>query len=79
MKISIAAAAAAAWVAYGACANALTVISSPSSAASFELDNIAVAPVVPEPATWAMLITGFGVLGGVARRRQRAMRLAAAF
>lgn len=26
---------------------------------------------VPEPATWAMLIAGFGVLGGAMRRRQR--------
>lgn len=26
---------------------------------------------VPEPATWAMLITGFGLVGAAARRRQR--------
>jgi hypothetical protein len=26
---------------------------------------------VPEPATWAMMIAGFGLVGGVARRRQR--------
>ena len=44
-----------------------------SSGNSFELDNIAVASVVPEPATWAMLITGFGVVGGVARRRRAAI------
>ncbi|MGQ5702817.1 PEPxxWA-CTERM sorting domain-containing protein [Sandaracinobacteroides sp. A072] len=27
-------------------------------------------PGVPEPATWAMLIAGFGLVGGVARRRR---------
>ncbi|RYF96029.1 MAG: PEP-CTERM sorting domain-containing protein [Caulobacteraceae bacterium] len=29
------------------------------------------APAVPEPATWAMLIGGFGLTGGVMRRRAR--------
>ncbi len=27
-------------------------------------------PVVPEPATWAMMIAGFGLVGGVMRRRR---------
>ena len=27
--------------------------------------------VVPEPATWAMLVTGFGVVGAAARRRRQ--------
>jgi hypothetical protein len=26
---------------------------------------------VPEPATWAMMIGGFGLLGAAARRRRR--------
>jgi len=30
-------------------------------------------PGVPEPATWAMLITGFGLVGFAARRRQKAV------
>ncbi|CAM3264572.1 hypothetical protein SPAN111604_13750 [Sphingomonas antarctica] len=29
---------------------------------------------IPEPASWAMLISGFGFVGGVARRRQGATR-----
>jgi hypothetical protein len=39
---------------------------------SFEIDNLAVktSGVVPEPATWAMLIAGFGLVGA-AMRRQR--------
>lgn len=28
------------------------------------------APAVPEPATWAMMIAGFGAVGGAMRRRQ---------
>lgn len=35
----------------------------------------AVAPV-PEPATWAMLILGFGVVGSAMRRRKTAVRVA---
>jgi hypothetical protein len=31
---------------------------------------------VPEPATWAMMLGGFGVLGGALRRRQRTARAA---
>ena len=33
------------------------------------LDNVAVNAVVPEPASWAMLITGFGLIGAIMRRR----------
>jgi hypothetical protein len=42
-----------------------------SSGYSFELDNIAVS-AVPEPATWAMMIAGFGMMGAALRRRQAA-------
>lgn len=28
-------------------------------------------PAVPEPATWAMMLTGFGVVGGALRRRSK--------
>jgi hypothetical protein len=30
-------------------------------------------PAVPEPATWAMMIAGFGLVGGMARRRRPAL------
>lgn len=41
-----------------------------STGKSFELDNIAVS-AVPEPATWAMMIAGFGMLGGALRASRR--------
>ena len=40
-----------------------------SSANSFEFDNLSVA-AVPEPATWALMIGGFGMVGGAMRRRK---------
>ena len=36
------------------------------------VDNVSVS-AVPEPASWAMLITGFGVVGAAARRRRSAI------
>lgn len=35
------------------------------------LDNVWIGLAVPEPATWAMLIAGFGMVGAAARRRPR--------
>lgn len=40
-----------------------------STANAFEFDNVTVATAVPEPATWIMMILGFGLIGGLARRR----------
>ncbi len=37
---------------------------------SFVLDNLTIGNAVPEPATWAMMIVGFGLIGAAARRRQ---------
>ena len=34
------------------------------------------APAVPEPATWAMMIAGFGLVGGAMRRRSTKVRFA---
>lgn len=39
---------------------------------AFEMDNFAIG-AVPEPATWALFVLGFGALGGAMRRRSRAM------
>jgi hypothetical protein len=40
-------------------------------------DNAAFAPMVPEPSTWAMILTGFGLLGFAAMRKgKREARLA---
>lgn len=42
------------------------------------LDNVSLASAVPEPATWAMLLLGFGGIGVMLRgRRRRATRAAA--
>ena len=35
------------------------------------VDNVSISLAVPEPASWAMLISGFGLVGAVARRRRR--------
>jgi len=40
-----------------------------STGNSFEFDNLAAA--VPEPATWAMMIFGFGAVAGAMRHRRR--------
>ncbi len=43
-----------------------------SDSNSFELDNIATKGAVPEPASWAMMIAGFGLAGATLRQRRRA-------
>ena len=48
-----------------------------SSQNSFEFDNIATVSAVPEPATWAMMIMGFGLAGSAVRNSRR--KTAAAF
>ncbi len=38
--------------------------------------NVRVSGAVPEPAAWAMMITGFGLVGGSLRRRRQTTKLA---
>ncbi len=54
----------------------ITGITLESSSNSFEIDNLAVSGV-PEPASWAMMIGGFGIVGGSMRAR-RSVKLARA-
>ena len=53
---------------YGTAGETFTGFRMESAQNSFELDNIAVP--VPEPATWAMMIAGFGGVGAMIRRRR---------
>jgi len=47
-----------------------TGITLASSSNSFEIDNLAVTGGVPEPASWALMIMGFGSAGALLRRRR---------
>jgi hypothetical protein len=48
------------------------VILSQNGGGGFELDNVTIG-AVPEPASWVMLIAGFGLVGAAARRRRTAV------
>jgi hypothetical protein len=41
-----------------------------STGVAFEFDSIAAA-AVPEPASWAMMVAGFGLVGAASRKRRR--------
>jgi len=45
------------------------VVLSQNGGGGFELDNVTIG-VVPEPATWGLMIVGFGLVGFAARRRK---------
>ncbi len=45
----------------------------PAISGSFTFSSPSMTAAVPEPASWAMLITGFGMTGAVLRRRKRAI------
>jgi hypothetical protein len=42
---------------------------------SFEFDNVALTAAVPEPATWAMMLLGFGMIGAASRYRRRSEKV----
>ncbi|MFM9852670.1 MAG: PEPxxWA-CTERM sorting domain-containing protein [Sphingomonadaceae bacterium] len=42
---------------------------------SFEIDNFVFQGPIPEPATWMMLLAGFGLVGASLRRRNRPLAL----
>lgn len=54
-----------------------SIVFSNSGTDGFESDNHTVGNTVPEPATWALLITGFGLVGLAARRRRTVARATA--
>ena len=49
----------------------ITSIDLRSTSAALEVDNLGVIAAVPEPATWGMMLLGFGVMGVSLRRRRR--------
>ena len=61
----------------GACPTGQSLI--PNLVYSFKLSRaeyLSLTGAVPEPATWAMMIAGFGLVGGAMRRRRTALRFA---
>jgi hypothetical protein len=53
------------------------VVSSEADFAIAQLRYVLPNTIIPEPATWAMLIAGFGLVGAAMRRRNRMARLSA--
>lgn len=60
------------FTATGASAN-LTFSGTQDNAYGPALDNVSISAAVPEPATWAMMISGFGLIGLTLRRRRTAL------
>lgn len=57
---------------------AYDVLRNPNTTFTTRDRNFGTIPPVPEPATWLMLITGFGLVGSALRRRRQQETLAAA-
>ncbi len=49
---------------------------SPASFGNFTFEGTVTAPGIPEPASWAMLIVGFGLVGGIVRRNRSVLATA---
>ncbi len=45
-----------------------------STGTQFALDNLTINAAVPEPATWAMMLVGFGMMGATMRYRRRSTK-----
>lgn len=56
--------------------NAFSYLRLTSQTNAFEIDNIAINPAVPEPATWGMMLLGFGAMGMAFRRSRKAKPIA---
>lgn len=56
----------------------VTTVLFTSSRPAFEIDDVALGAIVPEPATWAMLVSGFGLVGVASRRRRDSAKSVAA-
>ena len=50
----------------------LTSLTITTTSDHFSFDNLTVSGAVPEPATWALMIGGFGLVGATMRRRRSA-------
>lgn len=55
----------------GTAGELFTSVTFSSTGNSFEVDNLAVGAPVPEPATWALMMLGFGGMGAALRRKPR--------
>jgi hypothetical protein len=63
------------WSTAGERFNGITLSSGENS---YEIDNLAIGGFVPEPASWALMILGFGGVGATIRRRRNLLAQSAA-
>ncbi len=58
-------------------ATMLVVLPAAPAAAAVLASSLPMIPGLPEPSSWAMLLTGFGLTGALARRRRRRIQVSA--